>query len=171
MCVNHYMQWIRSNGGKAKGVAPSRLTSPTDRWWAKVDKQGQTPSLRPDLGPCWYWTVALDDGGYGWLKVGNKHVAAHRFGYELLIGSIPEGLEVDHLCNVRHCVNPDHLEAVTRTENNNRQVPRRTHCKHGHPYEPNNYWLVPTGDGRRARRCKTCQYLRVKKKERERGVR
>ncbi len=68
---------------------------------------------------CWAWTGALFENGYGafWDTNNDTNVRAHRAAYQLLRGAIPEGLELDHLCRVRHCVNPHHLEAVTRSEN------------------------------------------------------
>jgi len=87
------------------------------RFWAKVDKNGP--------GGCWLWTAARYPGGYGQFRANGKGGAAHRFAYELLVGPIPEGLEVDHVCHVRHCVNPGHLQAVTRSVNMTRAALRR----------------------------------------------
>ncbi len=75
-----------------------------------------------DLGfmtPCWVWKYSLDGRGYGqlWNRKAGQPVRAHRFYYELLVGPIPVGLDLDHLCRVKRCVNPDHLEPVTRAEN------------------------------------------------------
>ena len=70
----------------------------------------------PDTG-CWLWEGAKYQNGYGWLKVFGKVVSAHRFSYELHKGSIPEGMHILHSCDVRHCVNPDHLRVGTHQEN------------------------------------------------------
>lgn len=85
-----------------------------DRFWAKVDKTDE----------CWLWTAATNRLGYGdfWdgtkrLSGANRIVRAHRFAYELQIGRIPDGLEIDHVCHVRSCVNPEHLRTVTRKQN------------------------------------------------------
>jgi hypothetical protein len=66
---------------------------------------------------CWIWTACKDGGGYGLLKVSRRMVKAHRFSYELHIGAIPPGMVVDHMCHVRECVNPAHLQAVTHKQN------------------------------------------------------
>ena len=94
---------------------------------------------------CWLWKRPNRSIGYGYVTVRGKHQPAHRVAYELFVGAIPEGLEIDHLCRVRRCVNPDHLEAVTHAENMRRSPTsfagvnaRRTHCKKGHPYDAAN---------------------------------
>lgn len=66
--------------------------------------------------PCWLWRHA-GGVGYGTARVGGRTVNAHRLAYEAFVGPVPEGLELDHLCRVRRCVNPNHLEPVTRSEN------------------------------------------------------
>src|SRR5437868_14473800 len=66
---------------------------------------------------CWTWQGAKSPGGYGRFTVNGKDVMAHRFSYELFIGPIPPGRDVDHVCGTRDCPNPVHLEAVTRSEN------------------------------------------------------
>jgi hypothetical protein len=66
---------------------------------------------------CWEWTAAKDPTGYGRFSVARSMDYAHRAAYKLLVGPIPAGLDLDHLCRNRGCVNPDHLEPVTRREN------------------------------------------------------
>ncbi|MEU3426621.1 HNH endonuclease [Streptomyces gardneri] len=122
---------------------------------------------------CWFWTGSGTRDGYGRITVGQRALAAHRFAYELFVGPIGEGLQVDHLCHgwdatcaggitCRHraCVNPKHLEAVTPQVNNLRGLgpaaerAKRTHCPKGHPYdEANTIYLEP---GMR-RSCRICR--------------
>lgn len=94
------------------------IRPPSQRFWKHVDKDGPLPIIRPALGPCWLWTAA-NTKGYGAFNRGNGiTVPAHHWAYEQLIGPIPQGLELDHLCEVHSCVRPSHLEPVTRRENN-----------------------------------------------------
>jgi hypothetical protein len=119
-----------------------------ERFWEKV--------VQTDT--CWLWTGSLSNG-YGNIRPrnGEPMMRAHRFAYELLVGPIPEGLHLDHLCRVRHCVNPDHLEPVTQRVNTLRgfgacaQHARKTHCEHGHEFTEENTRI---SDGERV--CRTC---------------
>lgn len=86
------------------------------RFWARVDKDSPAPDYAPHLGACWIWRGSIS-GGYGMVGWYNKVRGAHRVAYEMLVGPIPEGLHLDHLCRVTACVNPAHLEPVTRGEN------------------------------------------------------
>ena len=116
----------------------------------------------PNTG-CWVWMASSSDDGYGQFWSEEKMVRAHRYAYERWVGPIPEGLTIDHLCRVRHCVNPDHLEAVTNRENILRgetiaaAYAARTHCLQGHPYDEENTYVPPRG-GRRE--CRTCRRAR-----------
>jgi hypothetical protein len=118
------------------------------RFWAKVDKSGD----------CWEWLAATSRGGYGLFKANRETTTAyaHRIAYELMVGTIPEGLTIDHLCRNRRCVNPAHLEAVTRGVNTRRAYDARgpmTECSKGHAIE--GYNALPRSDGRV--RCRQCQ--------------
>lgn len=117
-CITHYRRW-RVHG--SPHALPGRFPA---TFWRKVNKDGPVPEYRPDLGPCWIWTGATDDAGYGRSTTGSKGRTglAHRIAFELLIGPIPEHLpHIDHLCRVTSCVNPAHLEPVTQAENNRRE--------------------------------------------------
>ncbi len=81
-----------------------------------------------DDAGCWLWVGKVNRGGYGVTSVAGKTRSAHRVSYEWHVGPIPIGLDLDHLCRVRRCVNPDHLEPVTRRENINRGLTRRRSC-------------------------------------------
>lgn len=109
-------------------------------------------------GECLRWTGTHTPAGYGQMSLQGRKVGVHRIAYELAKGPIPPGLEVDHLCGVRDCVNPDHLEAVTHRENllrSDNDIIRRigaTECIEGHPFSGENLYVFP--DGRRA--CRAC---------------
>jgi hypothetical protein len=137
-----------------------KTATPQERFWAKVDAEGD----------CWIWTGAIGTHGYGVFRVDGKAVTAHRYSYESLVGKIADGLTIDHLCRNRPCLNPDHLEAVTQMENNRRVPaglrsasarglkPPRTECKRGHPLSGENLYVVPNS-GHRS--CRTCAKQRV----------
>ena len=90
-------------------------------------------------GGCWLWTRSTSPDGYGWASLDDRTHQAHRLVYRLVIGEPPEGTHLDHLCRVRHCVNPAHLEPVTPGENLRRSplTPAgMTTCAKGHELEP-----------------------------------
>lgn len=130
------------------------LTKLPARFWAKT--------LIEDCGhdtPCLTWTAYKLDG-YGRFSVGGKIWYAHRVAYEALVGPIPQGLMIDHLCRNRSCVNVEHMEPVTNRVNILRgdtvtaANAAKTHCPQGHEYTPENTHLHgPNGTGRRCRTC------------------
>lgn len=142
LCSMHYTRLHRY------GLVENPTPSTEQRFWAKVNKTDS----------CWLWTASTNNG-YGQFNSSNGTLA-HRYAYELANGPIPAGLHIDHLCRVRTCVNPIHLEAVTPAENNRRVALNRTHCRHGHPYSGDNLFLRK--DGRRE--CRTCMGTWNKKK-------
>lgn len=126
--------------------------SAEDRFWAKVNASGV----------CWEWTGWIDADGYGGTGKGR----AHRAAWEMLVGPIPDGMVLDHLCRNSPCVNPDHLEVVTVRENTMRgrapsaQNARKAYCKRGHELSGRNLSLRESPNGRMYRRCLACHALR-----------
>ena len=121
-------------------------------------------SPEPNSG-CWLWMGALHNDGYGVIRIGTRSSGAikkaHRVSYETFIGTIPNGLEIDHLCRVRCCINPHHLEPVTPEVNRlrgfgvSRLNEMKTHCVRGHEFtEANTLHFIHRG--KECRRCKRC---------------
>ena len=135
-------------------------TPQVDRFWARVAKS-------PGDG-CWIWTGPQGHGGYGqaYSRRPKSPTGAHRVAYELVVGLIPEGLTLDHLCRTPLCVRPDHLRPCTMRENlhapGSRTPPAvnaaKTHCIHGHVLAGAN--LVPSRFGHRV--CRACHTQRKK---------
>ena len=126
---------------------PPVARSSVERFWEKVC----------ETDDCWLWTASLDTSGYGLFRESGKMLKAHRWSYTHYVGTIPEGLTIDHLCSVRNCVRPDHLEAVTAQENTARR--RQSHCLRGHEFtEENTHWV---------RTCRACWQSR---KDEAKGV-
>lgn len=122
-----------------------------ERFWSKVDKTED----------CWLWRAGKFWHGYGQFSVNNKSRYAHRVAYELEFGPVPDGMQLDHLCRVRLCVRPSHLEAVTQTENIRRGVSptalnrRLTKCKRGHDLSGDNIHVNARG----YRQCRVCRRI------------
>ncbi len=148
-CKLHYSRWHRHGDPLKLTGWPRRPT--TERFWSKVEF----------TETCWLWTGGISHhsktgcGGYGCFD----KTYAHRYSYEFCVGPIPSDLEIDHLCRVHRCVNPDHLEVVTRRENQRRGNTltahnlAKTHCAHGHRFDEDNTYIRPdTGN----RQCKQC---------------
>lgn len=124
------------------------------QFWERVSIGG------PD--DCWPWLGVRTYNGYGRFKLTARKspVRAHRLAYEEMVGPIPEGLVIDHLCRNRLCVNPDHLEPVTNRENLLRGEgiaainAAKTHCVKGHPFDEVNTYIEPSNG---KRKCRTCR--------------
>lgn len=145
-CAKHWARWKRNGSPDAVQVIRGDDEA---RFWSKVEKAG-------DEG-CWTWTAARTRDGHGRFRTPTSHVLAHRWSYERLVGPIPEGLVLDHLCRNPPCVNPAHLEPVTAEENVARGTgpsaanAAKTHCPRGHEYSEAN---TRRRNGRR--HCRAC---------------
>lgn len=139
LCRPHY-------DAERQRARPSTKPSVEEAFWKRV---------APQSDGCWHWRGSRNNDGYGRIQINYVHWGAHRLAYTLLVGAIPDDLVLDHLCRVRHCVNPEHLEPVTVKVNILRgEAPpavnaRKTHCANGHPFDA--VW----GGARSCRRCKT----------------
>jgi hypothetical protein len=143
----------------------SRKSRPAeDVFWDNVNPE-------PNTG-CWIWGGSTNSGGYGQMQFNKRNAPAHRVSYILAGKTIPEGFDLDHLCRNRWCVNPDHLEPVTRSENVKRGIGRelagqrqasKTHCPRGHLYAGENLpaYTRPT-TGTVHRHCVACKRARNK---------
>lgn len=137
----------REHGQPVKEVDMAKR-SVEERFWEKVDKSGD----------CWNWVGSDNGRGYGIFYHDGRYSRAHRFAYELMVGPIPEGLTLDHLCRNTYCVRPRHLQPVIHQVNVLRgnaptaRNARKTHCNSGHPLSGSNLYVRPTG----FRECRTC---------------
>lgn len=134
-----------------------------ERFWKKVQK----------VNECWYWMSAMGKG-YGKTSKGKKTILAHRYAYELYKGKIPKGLSIDHLCRIKWCVNPAHLEAVTNKINVLRgigitaQNAKKTHCKRGHLLDKIIYFKNQNKTGRGCSKCLAINVSNYRKRYPER---
>lgn len=147
-CKGHSLRFYRH--GDPLASAPRKTIA--ERFFAKVEV---TES-------CWLWTGWTSVHGYGLMNINHRQERAHRVALEIVGRPCPEGLVVDHLCRVRNCVNPDHLEPVTAVENTMRGETigafnaAKTHCPQGHLYDESNTLHNPNG----ARVCRSCVIAR-----------
>lgn len=128
-----------------------------DRIWSKIEVA---------TSGCWIWTASGTPDGYGSVRHNGTTARAHRVVYELLVGPIPEGLTLDHLCNTTRCVNPTHQVPATQRENILRgnamgaRHARKTHCDNGHPFDLLNTRISSRG----WRVCRACETAKKKRK-------
>ena len=135
----------------------------------------------PNSG-CLIWTGELNAAGYGCISIGNAkrgtriRSMAHRVSYELAKGPIPKGLDLDHLCRNPVCINPDHLEPVTRSENNRRgdlmrrkDVRVKTHCINGHEFPPVIARISTTGKPKGCVICRREAMARLRQRKKANG--
>lgn len=122
--------------------------------------------VKKDPGGCWLWTGPVQEWGYGYFS-GRGDGTAHRAMYRLVHGVRPKkGQRICHTCDVRLCVNPDHLWLGTQQQNikdcalkGRHTNGAKTHCKRGHEYTPENTLWTDAGNGRKRRSCKTCNRI------------
>lgn len=154
LCGRHYQRWAKY-GDPYYLEVPVRTAE--ERYWINVHKL--------DSG-CWEWQGTVHPDGYGQFSVDGRMAKVHRWAYEQFVGPIPDGLTIDHLCHSndltclggvtcrhRRCVNPEHMEPVTRRVNSRRGVKgRKTECINGHAFDENNTIKRPGGQ----RGCRAC---------------
>lgn len=150
LCRPHYRRLQKYGDFHAGPKIVDRSLSTEERFWASVEPTGF----------CWTWTGKVQErSGHGRFNPTRQaSIAAHRYAYESLVGPIPEGMTLDHLCRNPPCVNPDHTEPVTNRVNVLRgfgitaQQARQTHCKRGHEFTPGNTYVTKRG----IRQCREC---------------
>lgn len=122
-----------------------------ERFYKKVEKD--------TAGTCLLWTAGKAGKGYGYFWHEGRMKRAHKVLWEHENGPVPDGFDLDHLCRVRHCVNPDHLEPVTRSENNKRGSSTRlvNKCRRGHVILNDSDFYY---DKKGRRECRMCRKLR-----------
>lgn len=138
------------------------MVTPAERFHRFIDPAGPISLIRHVQGPCHLWTGALDQDGYARFWADQRNQRAYRYAYAQAFGPIPAGLDIDHRCRNRRCVNPGHLRALTHRENilasSNIAAYRaaQTHCRRGHPFDETNTVRRKNG----TRQCRQCRNRR-----------
>jgi hypothetical protein len=154
------MPTVHPSKARRGNEVPIVLTAvQVDRFWQFVEESENG---------CWEWLGQIDKRhGYGFYRANGVNLRAHRVSYTLLLGAIPNALTIDHVCRNRRCVNPDHLEAVQNKENILRgesptaENARKTHCKRGHEFTPENTVHYSKNGGKYvSRECRECRRLK-----------
>jgi hypothetical protein len=149
-CEMHYGRWWR-HGDPTVLIRERDPSTVATRWVKRV---------RVESPGCWIWQALLNPDGYGIYQTAlpDRSQLAHRFVYEELVGTVPAGLQLDHLCRVRRCVNPDHLEPVTPAENIRRSARHypKAQCRKGHALTEQNTHVHTDRHGVTRRRCRKC---------------
>jgi hypothetical protein len=178
-CEMHYSRWRRHGDP----LVTSRIIGDDlRRFWSKVNKDGPVPECRPELGPCWLWTAGGEAAGYGEFTWEGKTDRSHVAAYVLLVGPVPDGLVLDHLCQVKRCVKaiadgngPAHLEPVPQKDNILRGTSpaalnaQKTHCRHDHEFTVENT-LIDRNGHRRCRACSTAREMARRPRSRSLAV-
>jgi HNH endonuclease len=148
----YFLNWYRKKRGVALDTPKYFKRTPLDRWLNYVQFQEDSE--------CWLWVGHIAKTGYAAFGGQKWAGLAHRFSYVTFVSEIPKGLQLDHLCRIRHCVNPDHLEAVTPQVNTLRgntsaaKNAAKTHCHRGHPFNSENTYMWA---GKRC--CRACKKI------------
>lgn len=157
-CTTHLLRLALY--GDPNTLSIRKMMTPSQLFWSRV--------TGGDIGTCWEWQGAITAAGYG----AHMGAGAHRFAYEDIVGPIPDGLQLDHLCNNKACVNPWHLEPVTPLVNTHRMMIHTgtgigaTHCPSGHEYTVAN--IQPKAGNRRG--CRACARNYATRKREERAA-
>lgn len=157
-CKLHYYRWNRNGDPLATKRAELDLTV-DERFWNR---------LRETADGCWEWAEYVDEKGYGRFWDGSRTIRAHQYSYSALVGDVPAGLELDHLCRNRRCANPYHLDPVTHAVNMARSDnillanAAKSHCLRGHEFTPENTYAKNDG----GRQCRACDRERTRKEAR-----
>lgn len=162
-CGVAFRQRAKNAGRYARTYCTRACLARAPRRRRPLSERMESLSIPEPNSGCFLWLGRFNRDGYGIIMIRNASTRAHRVAYELEYGPIPVGLQLDHLCRIRSCVNPRHLEAVTHRENCLRgispvgQNARATSCHRGHPFDEANTRREVRKSGLMSRKCRACQ--------------